>query len=405
MVVFFMKLFLSITVLLICCLANTGFSQEEFLPPPSKSITKIPFFQLTGGIVIIRGLLDKIPDTLNFVLDTGSGGISLDSTTVDEYKLKRVKSDRSIRGIAGIKLVDFTYSHTLHFPGLNVDSLNFHINNYNLLTSVYGVKIDGIIGLTFLRQFIVKIDYDKFIIEINSPGYIKYPKGGYLMHPGFSAMPYHAATITDAKVVTEKFLLDTGAGLCFLLSQEFVDDSSFISKKHKLFPTQTEGIGGKKIMSLTVLKELKFGPYKFKKVPTFLFDDDYNVTSYPLLGGLIGNDLMRRFNVIINYPDQIIYFKPNTHFSDFFDYSYSGLGIYEVDGEIKIIDIIPGSPGDKAGLKPNDIIFAIDNVFGKNIQLFKSVLQNTDNFHRVVVLRNNKPIEIKLKVKSILKNN
>jgi hypothetical protein len=243
------------------------------------------------------------------------------------------------------------------------------------------------------------------MIEICTPGYTKYPKGGYLMHPGFSAMPYHAATITDSKVVTEKFLLDTGAGLCFLLSQDFVDDSSFVSKKHKLFPTQTEGIGGKRIMSLTVLKELRFGPYKFKKVPTFIFNDDYNVTSYPLLGGLIGNDLMRRFNVIINYPDQIIYFKTNTHFSDFFDYSYNGLGIYEVDGEVKVIDIIPGSPGDKAGFKSDDTIFAIDNIFGKNIQTFKALLQNTDNFHRVVVLRNNKPIELRLKVKSILKNN
>ena len=122
--------------------------QEEFIVP-SKFITKFPFKQYTGGVVVIHGKFDSYPDTLNFILDTGSGGISLDSTTVLYFGLKGTPSERIIRGIAGIRKVKFAYNHTLHLPGLDVDSLNFHINDYDILSSVYGEKIDGIIGYSF----------------------------------------------------------------------------------------------------------------------------------------------------------------------------------------------------------------------------------------------------------------
>jgi hypothetical protein len=62
-------------------------AQEEFVPPPAKFVSAIPFTLLTGGIVILHGTLDNYTDTLNLVLDTGSGGISLDSLTCEYYNL------------------------------------------------------------------------------------------------------------------------------------------------------------------------------------------------------------------------------------------------------------------------------------------------------------------------------
>ncbi len=63
--------------------------QEEFIVP-SKYLTHLHFTQLTGGVILLRGHLVGYPDTLNFILDTGSGGISLDSSTADYLKLKPV---------------------------------------------------------------------------------------------------------------------------------------------------------------------------------------------------------------------------------------------------------------------------------------------------------------------------
>lgn len=383
------------------CLAVPGIAQEEFVLPEAKLLTKFPFTQLSGGIVIVKARLDHYKDSLNFVFDTGSGGISMDSTTVSEMRLPTVKSEKTIRGIAGIKNVDFTMNHTLVLGTLETPRLDFHINDYELLTSVYGVRIDGIIGYSFLRRYIVRLDYDAMFIEVYAPGSFKYPRGGYLLKPNFSTLPLQPAVIEDERTIVSRFIFDTGAGLSFLLSKDFVDDSLVFRKKRKFYPTQAEGLGGKRQMMVSVVKEIKLGPYKFKRVPVHVFEDDYNVTSYPLLGGLIGNDILRRFNVILNYPEMNIHIKPNTHYNESFDYSYTGLGIYLIDGEIRVIDVIPDSPGDKAGFLPGDVIFSVETNASKNIQTYKNLFQNSIGKMKVVIFRNQKPLVLTIDIKDI----
>ena len=155
--------------------------QDEFAIPAAKHITTFPFRQFSGGVVVIKALFNNIPDSLNFILDTGSGGISLDSMTTKAYNITTAPSDKTIRGIAGIRNVRFANNNKLSFPGLTVDSLNFHINDYEILSSVYGEHIDGIIGYSFLKRYIVKINYDSNRISIFSKGTMKYPKGGHLL--------------------------------------------------------------------------------------------------------------------------------------------------------------------------------------------------------------------------------
>jgi hypothetical protein len=377
-------------------------AQEEFIEPPSKMLTRIPFTQLTGGVIILHARLDDFPDTLNFILDSGSSGISLDSTTVADLKLMPEPSERTIRGIAGIKKVGFLYKRKLRFPNLTIDSLDFHVNDYSILTTVYGERIDGIIGYSVLSRYIVKIDYDSLKLDFWSKGTIRYPRGGYLTKPILSTLPVQFARIKDGNTLTARFLHDIGAGVCLMLSKDFTEDSAVLSKKRKLWAKEGEGVGGKIDMHLTVTKEFKLGPYRFRNVPTYIFDDVYNVTSYPYLGGLIGNDILRRFNVIINYPKRDIYLLPNTHFRDPFDYSYSGIELYLIDGQIQIGDVAKDSPAEAAGLKEGDIVMAINNNFTQNLNQYKIVLQSANEKIRIIVRRNTELKQIEFKVKSIL---
>ena len=241
--------------------------------------------------MVIRGCVGKYTDSLTFILDTGSGGISLDSSTVSKLGFTTEASDKTIRGIAGIRNVRFVYNQSLYLPGLRTDSLNFHINDYEILASVYGEQIDGIIGYSFFNRYIVAIDYDSLKLNVYSKGAMKYPKGGYLLRPLFVNIPIQGAELKEQNDINARFYFDTGAGLCLLLSNDFVNDSSLFSSRKKMVATQAEGLGGKAQMKLTTIKEFKLGPFKFKKVPTYIFEDEFNVTSYPYLGGLIGNDL------------------------------------------------------------------------------------------------------------------
>lgn len=395
-----MKKLLAAILLLFHC--SAGFSQEEFVEP-SRMLTQFRFSQLTGGVILLQGRFDPFPDTLNFIFDTGSGGISLDSTTCEYFGLKGVPSERTIRGIAGIRKVSFLHNRKLHLPGLTIDSLNFHINDYEILNIVYGIKIDGIIGYSVLSRYIIKVDYDSSRIEFWSKGSIKYPRGGYLLKPIINSIPVQSGRVRDEATINARFLYDMGAGLNLMLSTDFLNDSALLKKNRRLYAKEAEGLGGKIDMHMTVIKEFRLGPYRFRNVPIYVFDDAYNITSYPYLGGLIGNDLLRRFNVILNYDKKEIHLLPNSHFHEPFDYSYSGLELYYVDGQIIIGDVAKHSPAEAVGLKEGDIVIAVNKNFSQNLQQYKAAIQNTGEKLRIIVLRDGALKEFELKVTNILK--
>ncbi len=377
-------------------------AQEEFIEPPSRFLISIPFTQLTGGIVILQAKFADFPDTLNFILDTGSSGISLDSTTADYLKLKPEPTERTIRGIAGIRKVSFLYNQQLKFPGLIVDSLNFHINNYAILTAVYGERIDGIIGYSILSRYIVKLDYDSMKLSFNTKGTIRYPRGGYLLKPAISQLVAQTLRVRDEKAVSTRFIYDMGAGVCMLLSKDFISDSDFIDKRKKHWIKEGEGLGGKIDMELMVIREVKIGPYRFRNVPVHIFDDVNNVTSYPYMGGLIGNDILRRFNVILNYGRSDIHITPNTHYTEPFDYSYSGVELYLIDGLILVGDVAKGSPAEAAGLREGDQVLAVNRNFSQNLNQYKIAMQTPNDRIKIIYRRDGVINEVEFKVKSVL---
>jgi hypothetical protein len=234
-------------------------------------------------------------------------------------------------------------------------------------------------------------------------GNIKYPKGGFLLRPALVNIPVQGASIKDLRTLDARFYFDTGAGLCLLLNSDFIRDSAILNTEKKPLATQAQGMGGKANMEITTMKELKLGPYRFRNIPVYIFDDEYNVTSYPYLAGLIGNDVLRRFNLILNYEKKILYLIPNSHYRDPFDYSYTGLGLYWVEGEIRVGDVMKDSPAEKAGFKLDDVVIGVNDNMSQNLQLYKSMLQNTGDRIKVLVNRpDSGMVELSLKVKSIL---
>ncbi|GGH00840.1 hypothetical protein GCM10007415_40980 [Parapedobacter pyrenivorans] len=377
-------------------------AQEEYISPPSQTLTVVPFSLAAESVVLIKGLLLGHADTLTFILDTGSSGISLDSTTASLLNLEPEESEINIRGIAGVRKAEFLYNKKLKLNELVVDSLNFHINDYEFLSYVYGTRIDGVIGYSLLSRYILKVDYDINEIEICSQGPIKYPRGGHLLRPFIRTLPVHSARIKDHRKVTSRFLVDIGAGLSLVLSEDFEQDSSVVRKKRKRFPVEAHGVGGKLNMEMTLVKDFRLGPYRFRKVPTMVFEDEFNVTSYPYLGGIIGNQILKRFNLIINYGRREIYMKPNSLFREPFEYSYSGMELYHIDGLIVIGSVVDGSPADTAGLTAGDVVIAIDNNAGQDFTQYKKALTSARKQVKLIIRRDDELLEIRLKLLSLL---
>ena len=353
-------------------------------------LTRTPFLQVTGGVVIIQTQLAPFSDTLQFIFDTGSSGISLDSATAHYLGLRPTFDGLLIRGIAGIREVPQLRNQSLTIGSLRTDSLNFYINDYSVLTSIYGVRIDGVIGYALLSRYIVSIDYEKQYIEWFAPGLYPYPRKGTLLRPSINKLPAHPFLIQELQAKSYPLLIDIGAGLNMLFSERFAKEAGVLDPTRKSWVTSGEGIGGQIELRLTLLKSLRIGPYRFKKIPITIFDDSFNVTNYPHWAGLIGNDLLRRFNTVLNYPAAEIHLKPNRFFYDEFDYAYIGMELYLIDGLIKVGFVASNSPAQDAGLEVGDEIVAVNKILSGKLDAFKAELAHASKKVTIIYKRHGK---------------
>src|SRR5664279_4402168 len=98
----------------------------------ARLITQIPFTTFTGGVVVVRAQLIGYPDTLNFIMDTGSGGISLDSATCIRLNINPTGTDRLIMGIGGVRQLRYVNNKSLLIGNLQIDILIFQFMNNNI---------------------------------------------------------------------------------------------------------------------------------------------------------------------------------------------------------------------------------------------------------------------------------
>jgi C-terminal processing protease CtpA/Prc len=74
-----------------------------------------------------------------------------------------------------------------------------------------------------------------------------------------------------------------------------------------------------------------------------------------------------------------------------------------VEGEIRVGDVMKDSPAEKAGFKTDDVVIGVNDNMSQNLQLYKSMLQNTGDRIKVLVKRQDAGmVELSIKVKSIL---
>jgi C-terminal processing protease CtpA/Prc len=120
-----------------------------------------------------------------------------------------------------------------------------------------------------------------------------------------------------------------------------------------------------------------------------------------LIGGYMGAEILSRFDLIIDAPHRSIYLKPNPkHSLPFPAITISGFGYKALRDDYKTVvvhTVIPGSPAEKAGIKPGDLIVKINgqSVDGVPFSATYATLHQPQT-HLLVVKRGTELIDIKL---------
>ncbi len=346
-------------------------AQDIFSFTGNRKKIEIPFQYKNNFILVKIKLNNFIP--LTFIFDTGAEYTILAKKSFTD--LLGVNYDREFK-LIGADLKTTIVAHLaknidISLPGVKARSQNILVldKNYFNFEEYAGVPVDGIIGSDIFRHFIVKIDYRSKKITLIDPGRSKKPRG-YESYPinVKAGKPYltNKIQLRDSVDISADFLIDTGAGLSLLLYTNTHPDF--------MLPTTTVtgnigmGLGGFMKGYLGRIKKLHLDPFAFSDIitnfqefPTATPDAAFVIQR----DGIIGNGVLSRFTVMIDYNRSLLYLKPRKKYNRNFSYDRSGI-VTIASGQrlntYEIREIIPNSPADKAGLLPGDELVKISGL-------------------------------------------
>lgn len=336
-------------------------------------------FKFINNLIILPVVIND-SDTLQFILDTGVSISIMTELSIGDSLLLNYTRQVKLNGLGQGEPIDALHSSGNNFNvssirGTNQDLIILLQNVFNL-SSVFGTRIHGLLGYNIFVNFIVEIDYSKKIISFHDPKTYKYKKGWWIFQSDrnketlpliiHKTKPYILAYIVmnNGTRIPVKLLVDTGASHSLWLD-------TFSDTLIKVPDAATEvflgkGLNGDIFGKLGKIPEIQIGNFVFSN-PIVAFPDSISVGKSRGLdyrNGTIGAELLRRFNIIIDYPNKKITFTKNNNFNDPFKVNHCGIDIETPLPGLSyylISHVRKGSPAENAGLRRGDEIKYINN--------------------------------------------
>lgn len=266
------------------------------------------------------------------------------------------------------------------------------------LSAYLGMPVHGLAGYEIFNSFKIKLNYATQTIIFYKPDHKFIPRKGSPVSISVEDRKAYLKTelvMPGNKNIIVKLIIDTGAG--HPLSLETWEGASFVVPERNISANLGVGLSGTISGFLSRVPSIKLGKYDLNNL-ICAFPDYESVAAkvYSVQrDGSLGNNILKRFNVLFDYSRQIMYLKPNYMFKEPFEHDMSGIEIL-TDGpdydKIMVHSVVAGSAADLAGLEANDRIISINfkkaNELG--IEQINNILRSKDGRQIVFEIENAK---------------
>ncbi len=318
-----------------------------------------------------------------------------------ELMIKGADLDQELKALVA-KDLQFQFSHIDHSFTRDVLVLAEPID---ILSEYVGQKIHGIIGTRFLKGIIYKIDYEKNKLVLYHPEYFttpslqKYHKIPIDIHED---KPYIKAKIHNEYLNDSvNLLLDSGASIGLLLNNIQMDSSI---TKNLMISSLGRGLGGDILGYIGLSDSIDLGINNPILEPITYYQQIESSNRKIVRDGILGNQILEKFNIIIDPIGKYIFLKENNDFYKEPKRDKSGLKIIKDDHKNHVVSyVIKDSPAYHAGVEIGDVIQKINwrnRYFLSLSYLNKKFSGKTNNKVKLTLLRNG----IKYKTEIYLKD-
>lgn len=371
---------ITLVLLLVCFAALQSLAQLGFALTNNAKKVEIPI-EIHNNLIVVPVILNnQLP--LRFIVDTGVRTTILTDKMYSDILRLPYSKKITISAPGGKNTVNAYIANnvTIDMPGVRGKGHAMMVleNDFLELRSSLGSEVHGILGYELFSRFVVKIDYKARRLILMTPPKFKPSRKYSRLHITVEdTKPYYVTELrmNDTTIISAKLMIDTGASHGLFLDTE--SNNKIVLPPQNIECIVGRGLGGDILGRMARIKQLKIGKYVIPDMITSFPDsksyfDTLRSFKSVYRNGSIGGEVLSRFDVVFDFPNERIYVKPNSTLRKKSYYNMSGLSV-KAEGqtlnEFSVANVRQNSPGYWAGILAGDKILKLNGNATEGMQL------------------------------------
>ena len=283
---------------------------------PASSSTTVPFTLFDNRVLVQASIDGSGPYTM--IVDTGSDQLVVTPSVAQHLGLATRRAGFANGAGSGSAALALTHVPTVTIGSLKFSDVSAAVLDLGPIQRAIGFpKLDGVIGYNMLRRFRVRVDMDDAQLTFSSAA-LPVPKTAVTVPFTISGGIVRVKAAVDG--VGGTFMIDTGDRSSLTLFRHFAEANNFYRDAPVRNVITGIGIGGPVYSDVLRTSVTLFGT----TIPGVVTRASRDRGGAFALGGdaaSIGTGLLKRFNIVYDYPNSTIYAWPSHYFHDADRYS------------------------------------------------------------------------------------
>ena len=310
---------------------------------------------LTGDGISVHGAM---------LVDTGTTLTMLDVHTAGRLGLQ-TEGELSGLAVGGSTQVTLVQVAVIDVGGVQLENQVLGVAEFaDDMERQMGVPVVGLLGYDFFSRFVVTLDFDAEQAIVQDANSWVPPETGALMPLTFiDQQPALQATLDGD--LAGLWRLDTGAD-SLAIHGPAVGAWDLEQRHGPGRELVVMGMGGETRACIVRARSFALGPYVVEAPLLMLVGDEQGVLSARAIVGNLGNSVLDRFKVTVDFGGERIHLQPGTNFAHTdrirvvdFDIGWAGT-------RVKVFTVEPGGEGYRLGLRAQQEVLRINGRSARN---------------------------------------